>query len=128
MNTLKFISRPLLLAICIILLSMNAYAETTKRVNLFQRTIGGEIDPTIPGGSEDSSIPITCILYKESGRCEFDPDIEAVKKYEIYNGTARVGIYYDQYSFVQDAFNLRGTLILTFTTDSSQLSGKIYNY
>ncbi|MDE6247766.1 MAG: hypothetical protein K2M41_08020 [Muribaculaceae bacterium] len=108
--------------------STDAQAETTKKVSLFQKNAPSVLDPTLPGDNLDQGQTETCILYKESGRCVFDPDVEAIKKYEIYNGTARVGIYYDQYSFVQDAFNLRGVLILTLTTDSSQLSGKILNY
>ena len=129
MVTTKFSFRLLMsMMICLMGMTVQAYGETTKRVNFFQRTSSGVIDPGTGEGTRDTGNQVTCILYKESGRCEFDPDIEAVKKYEIYNGTARVGIYYDQFSFVQDAFNLRGVLILTLTTDSSQLSGKILNY
>ncbi len=104
------------------------FAETTKTVNLYQRTNMGEIKPQLPGGERDTGQKVTCILYKESGRCVFDPNVEAVQTYEIYQGTTRVGIYYDQYNFVQDAFALRGALILTLTTRNSQLSGQIRNY
>lgn len=110
------------------LVTIDAYGETTKKVDFFQRTNPGPLEPPGEGGITDQSQKVTCILYKESGRCVFDPDVETIQKYEIYQGTARVGVYYDQFSFVQDAFNLRGTLILTLTTRNSQLSGKIHNY
>ena len=105
-----------------------AYGETTMEVNFMQRTSNVVIDPTLPGGNFDQTIPIKCILYKESGRCVFDPDIEAVQTYEIYSGTQRLGIYSSQSSFVHDVFSFRGILYLTLKTRNSELTGKVYNY
>lgn len=124
----KFLHLTIIGLLILVGFSIEAFSETTKRVNMYQRTPQGQIGPTEPGGSRDTGQKVTCILYKESGRCVFDPDIEAVQTYEIYQGTTRVGIYYDQYNFVQDAFSLRGALILTLTTRNSQLSGQIRNY
>ena len=129
---MNYIKHPLLLLILIISAAFSftgqIYAETTMTVNFTQRISQGVITPDLPIGGGDQSIPIKCILYKESGRCVFDPDIEAVQTYEIYSGTQRLGIYSSQSSFVHDVFSFRGILYLTLKTRNSELTGKVYNY